>query len=335
MVATDMNNRAIVLLSGGLDSILATKLMMELGIEVTCVSYFVEFAMCGDGPAGAVKAAGMLGVPLKVFDITAEYLEMFKNPKHGYGANINPCIDCKIFMLKKAKEYMPVAGASFLVTGEVLGERPMSQRKDALNIIEKNAGVRGILLRPLSARLLPPTEPELSGVVDRDKLLDISGRSRKGQFALAAKYGITKYPNPSGGCLLTDPGFTKRVRDLSAHEGLTVEGLRLLKTGRHFRIGEASKLVIGRDDDENNKLEALALKGDVCFVMKDHQGPFSILRGVHNDDMLTRSAEMAARHTKYRGEESLNVLCWPQGSKDTRVLTVKAASAEEAERIRI
>ncbi len=330
-----MNKRAIVLLSGGLDSILATKLMMELGVEVTCVSYFIEFAMCGGGPTVAVKAAEMLGAPLKVFDITTEYLEMFKNPKHGYGANINPCIDCKIFMLKKAKEYMAVVGASFLVTGEVLGERPMSQRKDALNIIEKRAGVRGILLRPLSAKLLPPTEPELSGAVDREKLLDISGRSRKGQFALAEKFGIKEYPNPSGGCLLTDPGFTRRVRDLIAHEGLTVDGLRLLKTGRHFRIGEASKLIIGRDDGENSELETLALKSDLCFSMKDHQGPFSILRGAHDEDMIKRSAEMVARHTKYRDEKSLNVLCWPQGSEDVRVLAVKAAPAEEAERIRI
>jgi tRNA U34 2-thiouridine synthase MnmA/TrmU len=277
----------------------------------------------------------MLGVPLKVFDITDEYLEMFKNPKHGYGANINPCIDCKIFMLKKAKEYMAVAGASFLVTGEVLGERPMSQRKDALNIIEKQAGVRGILLRPLSAKLLPPTEPELSGAVDREKLLDIRGRSRKPQFALAEKFGIKEYPNPSGGCLLTDPGFTRRVKDLMAHEGLTVEGLKLLKTGRHFRIGEASKLVIGRDADENNDLEALALKDDICFRMRDRQGPFSILRGIHDEDAIKHSAEMVAWHTKYRGEESLNVLCWGHGSKDVRVLAVKAATAEEVERIRL
>ncbi|MFH1189673.1 MAG: hypothetical protein V1682_03180 [Candidatus Omnitrophota bacterium] len=330
-----MNKKAIVLLSGGLDSILAAKLMTELGIEVACVSYFVEFAMCGPGPTAAVKAAEALRLPLQVFDITDEYLEMFKSPKYGYGANINPCIDCKIFMLKKAKEYMASAGASFLVTGEVLGERPMSQRRDALNIIEKQAGVRGILLRPLSARLLPPTEPELSGAVDREKLLDISGRSRRPQFALAEKFGIKEYPNPSGGCLLTDPGFTRRVRDLIAHEGLTVRDLRLLKTGRHFRMGEASKLVIGRDDGENKELEKLALKGDVCFRLKDHQGPFSMLRGFYSEELIMRSAEVIARHTKYRDEGSLNIICWPHGSKEIRILAVRAAAAEEVEKVRV
>lgn len=330
-----MNKKAIVLLSGGLDSILAAKLMMELGIEAICVSYFIEFAMCGGGPAAAVKASEMLGVPLKVFDITDEYLEIFRKPKHGYGANINPCIDCKIFMLKKAKEYMPSAGASFLVTGEVLGQRPMSQRKDALNIIEKNAGVRGILLRPLSAKLLPPTLPEQEGIVDREKLLDIRGRGRKPQFALAAKFGIKEYPNPSGGCLLTDPGFTKRVRDLMAHEGLTVDGLRLLKIGRHFRLGEVTKLIIGRNDKENDELGALIKKDDICFRMKDHEGPFSIIRGLSGEEMIKRSAEIVARHTKYRDEEALNVLCWRQGSEDIRVLAVKAASTEEIEKTRI
>lgn len=330
-----MNKKAIVLFSGGLDSILAARLMMELGIEIVCVSYFIEFAMCGGGPTAAVKAAETLGVPLKVFDVTDEYLEMFKNPKHGYGANINPCIDCKIFMLKKAKEYMGCVGASFLVTGEVLGERPMSQRRDALNIIEKNAGVRGILLRPLSAKLLPPTLPEEEGVIDREKLLDIRGRSRKPQFALAEKFGIREYPNPSGGCLLTDPGFTKRVRDLIAHEGLTVDGLKLLKIGRHFRLGETTKLVIGRNNKENDELGALVKKDDICLRMKDHEGPFSILKGPSDEDMMKRSAEIVARHTKYRNEEVLSVLCWRHGSKDIRLLTVKAAPVEEIEEIRI
>ena len=330
-----MKKKAIVLLSGGLDSILATKLMMELGIEVVCVSYFIEFAMCGGGPTAAIQAAQRLGVGLKVFDITTEYLEMFKKPKHGYGANINPCIDCKIFMLKKAKEYMKEAGASFLVTGEVLGERPMSQRRDALNIIEKNAGVRGILLRPLSAKLLPATIAEQEGLVDREKLLDISGRSRKPQFALAAKLGVKEYPNPSGGCLLTDPGFAKRVRDLMAHEGLTVDSLKLLKTGRHFRIGEAAKLIMGRDDKENSLLETLVAKGDLCLMMKDYGGPFAVLKGPVDEETILKAAGLVARHTKYRNEEALNVLYWPSGSKDQKILSVKASSDEDVEKTRI
>jgi len=309
--------------------------MMELGIEVVCVNYYIEFAVCGGGPTAATKAAADLGVPLKVFDITAEYLEMFKNPKHGYGANINPCIDCKIFMLKKAKEYMAEAGASFLVTGEVLGERPMSQRKDALNIIERDAGVRGILLRPLTAKHLPPTLPEESGVVDREKLLDIRGRGRTPQIQLAAKYGIREYPNPSGGCLLTDPGFTNRVRDLIAHGDLNLESLRLLKVGRHFRLSDAAKLVIGRDKAENDELQSLIKAGDICFRMNDKQGPFSLLRGSADEAMARRAAEIIAQHTKYRSDEFLKILYWREGSDERGVLPVKAASADEVARIRI
>ena len=330
-----MKKKAIVLLSGGLDSILAARLMMELGVEIVCVHYYIEFAACGGGEEPATKAAEELGVPLKMVDITAEYLEMFKNPKYGYGANINPCIDCKIFMLKKAKEYMAEVGASFLVTGEVLGERPMSQRKDALNIIEKQAGVRGILLRPLSAKLLEPTIPEREGVVDRERLLDIKGRSRKPQIALAATWGIKEYPNPSGGCLLTDPGFTKRVLDIIAHNDLTLESLRLLKVGRHFRLSDTAKLAIGRDKAENEALQSLIRKGDVCFRLQDRQGPFSILRGAADEATIRRAAEVVAQHTKYRGDEFLKILYWRDGSDERGVLAVKAASADEVAKIRI
>jgi tRNA U34 2-thiouridine synthase MnmA/TrmU len=330
-----MNKKAIVLLSGGLDSILATRLMMELGVEVVCVNYFIEFAVCGGGPTAAIKAAEMLGVPLKVFDITAEYLEVFKNPKHGYGANINPCIDCKIFMLRKARLYAEEVGASFLVTGEVLGERPMSQRKDALNIIEKQAGVRGLLLRPLTAKNLPPTVPETEGAVDREKLLDIRGRSRKPQMELAAKFGIKEYPQPSGGCLLTDPGFTKRVRDLISHNDLTLESLRLLKVGRHFRLSDKAKLVIGRDKRENDEIVKLLKNGDVCFRLKDHQGPFSIVRGPADEDLIHIAAEIVAYHTKLKGAPSVKVEHWVYGTDEHRILTITPAESNRIEQARI
>ena len=330
-----MNKKAIVLLSGGLDSILAARLMTELGIDIVCVTYFIEFAMCGGGPTAAVKAAEAMGVPLKVFDITTEYLEMFKNPRHGYGANINPCIDCKIFMLKKAKDYMSEVGASFLVTGEVLGERPMSQRRDALNIIEKNAEVRGILLRPLSAKLLTPTLPEEEGIVDREKLLDIRGRSRKPQMALAEKFGITEYPNPSGGCLLTDPGFARRVRDLIANEGLTVEGLRLLKIGRHFRLGSATKLIVGRDNRENDELEPLIKAGDTCLELKDRGSPLAFLRGPADEQLVRLAASIMAHHTKFKKENKIDVLCWRKGVDGTATLAVTPASLEEVDKVRV
>ena len=322
-------------MSGGLDSILAARLMTELGIDVVCVNYYIEFAVCGGGPTAATKAAKDLGVDLRVFDITAEYLEMFRNPKHGYGANINPCIDCKIFMLKKAKAYMDEVGASFLVTGEVLGERPMSQRRDALNIIEKQAGVRGILLRPLTAKNLPPTLPEEAGIVDREKLLDIKGRGRKPQMELAAKFGIKEYPNPSGGCLLTDPGFTKRVKDLIAHDDLNLESLRLLKTGRHFRLSDKTKLVIGRDRGENDELEGLIKDGDVCLRLRDRQGPLSIVRGPADEALIKKAAQIVAQHTKFRGEEFLNMLWWRQGTDERQILPIKAAPADDVAKVRI
>lgn len=333
-----MNKKAIVLLSGGLDSILATKLMQEQGIEMLCMNFYIDFAVCGGrGAIGAAqRAAGMLNVPLETVDITKEYLEVFKNPKHGYGANINPCIDCKIFMLKKAKERMKETGASFLVTGEVLGERPMSQRKDALILIEKQADVRGILLRPLSAKLLEPTLAEKEGIVDREKLLDIRGRSRKPQMALAEKLGIKEYPQPAGGCLLTDPGFANRVKDLIKHGALTIENLKLLKTGRHFRLTDDAKLAIGRDNEDNEELISLAGPEDVVFKLKDRQGPISILRGPYDDSIIAHAASVIAYHTKFRNEAVLDINYWKGGDHSCKsAIAVKPASITEVDKLRI
>lgn len=325
------------MLSGGLDSILAIKLMQEQGVEVQAVNFSIDFCACimKDGENVATKAAKMLGVPIKVIDITEEYLEILKSPRHGYGANINPCIDCKIFMLKKAKEMMAEFGASFIVTGEVLGERPMSQRLDTLNIITRDSGLKGFLLRPLSAKLLDPTIPEKEGIVDRTKLLDISGRSRKPQFALAAKYGVKEYPNPAGGCLLTDPGFTNRVKDLIKYDALSTDNLKLLTVGRHFRISPQTKLAVGRDQEENEALQALAKKDDIVFKLKDRQGPITILRGAHNENLIALSASIAAYHTKFRNEPLLEVDYWNAGSSDKKTISVKPSSPEEAERLRL
>jgi len=333
-----MTRKAIALLSGGLDSILAIRLLQEQGVEIEAVSYYIDFAACIPkigGEDAAKKAAKTLGVPLKIFDITKEYLEMFKSPKHGYGANINPCIDCKIFMFKKAKEYMKKVGASFLVTGEVVGERPMSQRRDALNIIEKEAGVRGILLRPLTAKLLNPTIPETEGLVDREKLLDIQGRSRKPQMALAEKFGIKEYPNPAGGCLLTDPGFTVRVKDLIKHDALTVKDLRLLKCGRHFRISPKAKLVIGRNERDNELILKEAFEGDVILRLKDHPSPIALLRGGSSDGVIGEAARIAAYHSKFRSEKTLRVDYRAAPSQELSTITVVPASSAEVERLRI
>jgi len=333
-----MRRKALALLSGGLDSTLAIKLLLEQGIEVEAAHYHIEFAACGGmGDENAAnKAAKKLGVYLEMIDITAEYLEVFKNPQYGYGANINPCIDCKIFMLKKAKKRMAEVGASFLVTGEVLGQRPMSQRRDALNIISKRADVKGILLRPLCAKLLEPTLPEREGIVDREKLMAITGRSRKPQMDLAAQYGIKDYPNPAGGCLLTDPGFTRRVKDLIAHDELTIENLQLLKYGRHFRLSDKAKLVVGRDAEDNDEVEALAGKGDICFRLKDHQGPFSMIRGAADEALIRQAAGIVAYHSKLRNEGSIRVDYWHAKSigKPT-ALSIQPASLAEVDNVRV
>lgn len=337
-ISKNMNKKAIVLLSGGLDSILAVRMMLEQGIEVLAVNFSAKLCMCGckkTGESAAQIAAKMLGVPLKTIDITSDFIEIIKNPGHGYGANINPCIDCKIYMFKHAKEMMDEVGASFLVTGEVLGERPMSQRMDALQMIEKAAGVKGILLRPLTAKNLDSTLPEKEGIVDREKFLDIKGRSRKPQMALAEKFGIDKYPNPAGGCLLTDPGFAKRVKDAMKHGEFVADNLALLSIGRHFRPADNARLVVGRDEKDNEILLSIAETGDIVFELKDHEGPISILRGKDIDRLVELAAGAAVYHTKFRGKKSIRVDYWKKGAADKETISVKPASKEEIERLRI
>lgn len=333
-----MNKKAVVLLSGGLDSILAARLMLEQGVDVVAVNFSAKLCMCGCKKAGespAERAAKMLKVPLRTVDITDDFIEIVKSPRYGYGANINPCVDCKIYMLKHAKDMMEGLGASFLVTGEVLGERPMSQRKDALNLIEKRAGVKGILVRPLTAKNLEPTIPELEGIVDRDKLYDIKGRSRKPQIALAEKFGITKYPSPAGGCLLTDPGFAKRVKEAIKHDEFGTENLAILSVGRHFRLSPGARLVIGRDEAENDILLSLVKTNDMVFKLKDYQGPMSVLRGRIEDGMVNIAASVASYHTKLRNEKSIAVDYWRGKSSQKETILVTPADKEEIEKLRI
>lgn len=333
-----MNKKAIALLSGGLDSILAAKLMLEQGIELHAINFLTIFCTCTHKGCqhAATQAAKTLNIPLKVVNITEEYIDIIKNPKHGYGSNMNPCIDCRIFIFKKAKDYMKEIGASFMITGEVLGERPMSQRRDAIFLIEKEAGLKGLVLRPLSAKLFDPTIPEKEGIVDREKLLAISGRSRKPQITLAEGFGINDYPCPAGGCLLTDPGFAKRTRDLLEHGQMTLNELKLIKFGRHFRLSDKAKLIVGRDKQDNDSIESLVGPDDVVFRLKDHQGPISVLRGTSDDELIKRAASIAVYHTKLRGEGSVRVDYW-HGKKpeDKNVMSVAPAAAADVEKIRI
>ncbi|NQU94689.1 MAG: hypothetical protein HQ549_00440 [Candidatus Omnitrophica bacterium] len=316
--------KAIALLSGGLDSILATKLMLEQGIEVEALNFLTVFCNCtahGKTCLASKSAADTLGVPLKVFEITKEYLEIVKNPKHGYGSNMNPCLDCRIFIFRKAGEYMKQTGASFIFTGEVLGERPMSQRKDAMRTIENESGLKGFIVRPLSSKLMEPSIPEKEGLVDREKFLSISGRSRKPQIQLAKDFGINDYPCPAGGCLLTDPGFARRMRDLLKHKpDITINDVQLLKVGRHFRLNTKAKLIVGRNDEENKKLSSLSKENDFHFYPLDTTGPTGIGRGAFDEDSILKAGRIVARYSDGEPNQPLKITCKEKSTGHPEVL---------------
>ena len=332
-----MNKKAIALLSGGLDSILAAKVMSEQGVEVEGIHFVTSFG----GSNSAVnrseleRAADKIGIKLTVKDISKEFLEVVQKPRHGYGRGANPCIDCKIFMLKKAKEYMQQTGAAFVVTGEVVGQRPMSQMKDTLNIIEKEAGLKGLLLRPLSAKLLNPTIAEEEGIVDRERLLSISGRSRKEQFSLAEKFGILEYQQPAGGCLLTDPEFAKKAKDLLEHNNFSLDDIQLLKIGRHFRISENCKLVIGRNEKENDAISNLAKEGDLLMGARDLPGPVGLLRGPATKDDVDSSLGIVARYTDKTDAEAITMEYWNANSEDKSLVKIEPLEKKKLEGIRI
>lgn len=276
-----MKPKVLCLLSGGLDSTLAARVVLDLGVEIEAVNFVTAFCTCTPKTAGcaaAVSAARQLGIRVRTFNTTEPFLEIVKNPPHGYGTYLNPCIDCRILMFRRALSHMKEVGAQFLVTGEVLGERPMSQRREAMRLIEREAGAEGLVLRPLSAGLLEPSLPERKGWVDRAKLLSISGRSRKPQIALARELGLNDYPCPAGGCRLTDPGFAGRMKDLLDHEPeITVRDVRLLRWGRHFRLSPTSKAVVGRNEEENKQVSSLAGPEDRLIEPSALPGPTTLL----------------------------------------------------------
>ncbi len=296
--------KALSLLSGGLDSILATELVLRQGIEV--VAFNIKTPFCipkKDGTSEASQAAEQLKVPLKVVGVENDYLKMLRNPKYGYGRNMNPCIDCKIFMIKKAKKYAREIGADFLFTGEVLGERPKSQHSPALRIIEKDSGLKGRLLRPLSAKLLLETAAEKKGLIDRTKLLAIQGRSRKPQFQLAGEFGITSYPAPAGGCLLTCEEYSKKLRDLFDNKKrISMADISLLRVGRHFRLGK-NKIVVGRNEAENKFLILQKSRSDYYFELPDVVGPITILQGPKTKVAIETAAKLTAFYSDAKTNE--------------------------------
>ncbi len=292
--------KALVLLSGGLDSILAAKILKNQGIRITALC----LKSCFFSDKKARIAAKKLGIILKSVDFSKEHLKMTKNPIYGYGSAINPCIDCHILMLKKAKEIMDKEGFDFVATGEGLGERPMSQNKRALDLIERKSGLSGYLLRPLSARIFEVTIPEKKKIVSRKDLFYVSGRSRKTQIALAKKWKIDWYPGPSGGCLLTEKEFGKKIRELSAIcPDFDEKDARLLAFGRHLLTGK-TKIIVGRNDRENKEIRRLAREGDSLIEMKNYAGPTTLVRGYSRKGISKKIIKKAEFLTSYYSTKS-------------------------------
>ena len=332
-----MKIKAFALLSGGLDSTLAAKVVKDQGIDVVGITFSMPFdsGKSKNTKSGAERAAEQIGIPIRKVPTDSSFLDIIKKPQHGYGKNINPCVDCKIFMLKKTKELLPKEEASFVITGEVLGQRPMSQHKQALKLIEKKSGLEGLMLRPLSAKYLDITIPEKEGWVDRDKLLDIRGRSRKAQIQLADDYGIRDYPTPAGGCLLTDREFSARMFDLMEHSKLEEEDVELLKLGRHFRISPDTKLIVGRNKDENEKLLSHIRLADAIFKPAEIKGPIGFGQGNFNRNLLVLASRIMVRYSDKSPGDNVKILAEDHLSGKTDSITVSAISEEGLESFRI
>ena len=290
--------KAVVLFSGGLDSTLALKIVQEWFIDTFPLYVYHRFLSLKHQPK----------LPdLKVIDATSEFIEIVKSPQHGYGKNLNPCIDCRIIMLKKAKEYMKKVKADFIVTGEVLDQRPMSQHMEQLMLLEKAADVEGLVVRPLSGKLLPPTIPEKEGQISRELMLEIKGRSRRATLNLAQQMKIMEYTSPSGGCLLTDPGFCRRLADLMRYRDKFEErDIDLLKIGRHFRLDSETKVIVGRNEEENKIIEELMTAKDIILLVSDTGSPNTLLIG--NKKMLKTAASITARYSDKKNEPTVTVI---------------------------
>jgi tRNA-uridine 2-sulfurtransferase len=304
--------KAIALYSGGLDSTLAILTVMKQGIEVKAVTFLNHFgcdisdkSSCSKDP---FSAAEKFGFEVKLCHLADKFMRIVKDPKFGHGKNMNPCIDCRILMLREAREFMEMTGAEFLITGEVIGQRPMSQRRDALDIIDREAGLKGRILRPLSAKLLKPTLVEEKGLVNRELLYNFSGRSRKPQMALAEEFGLTDYPAPAGGCLLTEPNYSFRLRELLDHNpDPSLEDLALLRLGRHFRISSLSRIIIGRNGNENESILALDNGKSVRMRAEDYASPVLLLRGKATEDIVRTAASLCARYSDGKDQHEVKV----------------------------
>ena len=335
--------KAVALISGGLDSMLAAKVIQEQGIHVEGLNFYTGF--CHSGHTSAIRnnkknkvlrndalwVAEQLDMPLHIEDIVEPYKEVLLNPKHGYGKNINPCLDCKIFMVEKAVEWMEDNGFDFIITGEVVGQRPKSQRKETMPIVEKHSGASDRLLRPLCAKLMPPTLPEREGWVDREKLYDFHGRNRKPQIALADALSLSDYAQPAGGCcVLTDANYTKRLEDMWQHRGTReyeMDDIIILKAGRHIRPNPNYKLIVARDESENNFLSGYRKQFTHLYTVS-HKGPLVLIDGKVTQEDLYYAARITARFSAGRNESEVTIHIKTIDG-DTHELLVQPLTADE------
>jgi tRNA U34 2-thiouridine synthase MnmA/TrmU len=317
--------KAIGILSGGLDSMLAAKVLQEQGIEILGITFVTPFF----GPEAGIEAGRKAGIPLLAVDISAKHFEMLKNPRYGYGSRMNPCIDCHGLMLQEAGKIMEREGAAFLFTGEVLAQRPMSQRRDSMRSVEKLSGFPGRVLRPLSAKLLTPTIVELEGLVDRERLLDIQGRSRRRQKELAEHYGISDYPQPGGGCMLTSEGFSKRLHALLGnYPGATVSDVEIIKCGRAFLLPGKSICMVGRQLSDNLKMESIARDSDVFLRPLDCPGPTSLLLSCEDPSGdMQMAAELVASYSDAPQDTPVAVEWRHNGKSGTCIALAKTRAA--------
>lgn len=335
--------KAVSLISGGLDSLLATKVVLDQGVHVEGINFFTGF--CVEGHTHAIRkkdkakpkrnnalwVAEQLGIKLHIIDVIEEYKDVLLNPKHGYGANLNPCQDCKTFMIHKALEWIEKNDFDFIITGEVVGQRPMSQRKDLMPVIARESGAGDKLLRPLCAKNLPPTLPEREGWVRRDELLDFSGRNRKPQMALAAKFGFVDYAQPAGGCcFLTDENYSKKLVDMWEHRSsrdYELDDIMMLKVGRHIRPRSNFKMVIGREEGENKFMEGYR-KQFISLHTTSHSGPLVLLDGELDNNDIELAARIVARFGQGKSAESVTIaVVQPNG--DSHELHVKPMPADQ------
>lgn len=347
MTLAKQNIKAVSLISGGLDSMLATKLILEQGIHVEGLNFFTGFCVEGHTQAlrqkdksknkrnNALWCAEQLGIKLHIVDIVEEYKDVLLNPKHGYGAHLNPCLDCKIFMVNKAKQWAQANGFDFIITGEVIGQRPKSQRKETMPIVARQSGAKDRLLRPLCAKLLPETYPEQQGWVDRERLMAFSGRSRKPQMALAAAYQFSDYAQPAGGCcMLTDEAYADKLLDMwqaraanQQHRDYTIDDIMLLKVGRHLRPQPHYKIIVSREEGEGRYLFGYR-KHYITLQSTSHGGPLALIDGQPTTADLQLAARITARYGKGRDADKVDIqIHYPDKSVENITVQPLAATA--------